>query len=52
MLVALATAIAQFAFSLGPGVLGTLKDATGIYFIPIVVCIGLQVAAAIMVLAG
>lgn len=52
MLVALATAIAQFAFSLGPAVLGTLRDATGSYVLPIVVCIGLQVAAAIMVLAG
>jgi predicted MFS family arabinose efflux permease len=50
--VGLSTAIAQFAFSVGPGVLGLLRDWTGSYSVPLLFCVSLQAAACMVALAG
>jgi cyanate permease len=50
MLVALSTAITQFTYAFGPGLLGLVRDATGTYTASIVVCIALNLAAAAIVL--
>ncbi|HZD25181.1 MAG TPA: MFS transporter, partial [Alphaproteobacteria bacterium] len=53
MLVGLSTAIGQFAYAFGPGLLGLLRDLSGGYEAPLLVCISLETAAAgIVVLRG
>ncbi len=50
MLVAFVTAIAQFTYSFGPGLLGLLRDYSGGYALPVFACAALDVAAAVIVL--
>jgi cyanate permease len=51
MLIGLATAISQFTYAFGPGLLGVLHDATGSYTASLMACTVLDViAAAIVVL--
>lgn len=50
MLVGLAWAINQFTYSFGPGLLGVVRDATGSYVAPLGICIGLEIAAAALIL--
>jgi MFS family permease len=46
MLVGLSTAIGQFTYAFGPGLLGVVRDATGGYGAALALCIMLQLAAA------
>jgi MFS family permease len=46
MLVGLSTAIGQFTYAFGPGLLGVVRDATGGYTAALVLCMMLQLAAA------
>jgi hypothetical protein len=48
--VGLSTAIGQFIYAFGPGLLGVLRDAFGDYGVPLFVCVGLDAVAAGMVL--
>jgi cyanate permease len=50
MLVALTTAIAQFASGFAPALLGWVKDATGDYGHALFVCVALNAAATVIVL--
>jgi len=50
MLVGLSWAISQFTYSFGPGVLGILRDVTGSYGAPLMLCIALELAAAVLIL--
>jgi len=50
MLVGLSWAISQFTYAFGPGLLGALRDATGDYTAPLVLCAALDFAAAILIL--
>jgi MFS family permease len=50
MLVALSTAIGQFTYAFGPGLLGIVHDATGGYAAALALCIALELAAAAIVL--
>jgi MFS family permease len=50
LLAGLAVAVCQFAFAAGPGALGVLRDATGSYTVPLLVCVGLDLVATIIVL--
>jgi cyanate permease len=50
MLVGLSTAIGQFTFSWGPGLLGLLRDATGNYTAALVLCVVVDLIAAGIVL--
>jgi MFS family permease len=52
LLVGLSSAIAQFAFSIGPGALGLLKDLTGTYDLPLAFCVTLEAASCLFVLLG
>jgi MFS family permease len=52
MLIGLSTAVSQFTYAFGPGVLGLLRDVTDGYDVPIALCITLNLAAAIVVLKG
>ena len=49
VLVSLLTAVTQVTYAFGPGVVGLLHDATGSYTVPFMMCIALQIAAAVMV---
>ena len=49
MLVGLSWAITQFTYAFGPGLLGIVRDATGSYAAPLGICIGLELAAAALV---
>jgi MFS family permease len=49
-IVALSTAVVQILYAFGPGVLGVLRDASGGYGVPLAVCIGLNLAATLVVL--
>ena len=46
MLVGLSTAIGQFTYALGPGLLGIVRDATGGYTAALTLCMMLQLTAA------
>jgi MFS family permease len=48
--ISLVTAVNQFTFAFGPALLGALRQATGSYTMPLVVCLGIQTLAAIVVL--
>jgi MFS family permease len=50
MLMALVTAINQFAYSLGPAILGLVRDAMGGYMVPLWLCVAVQVLAAAIIL--
>lgn len=49
MIVALSTAITQFTYAFGPGLIGIVRDAAGNYTAAILVCITLNLAAAAIV---
>jgi cyanate permease len=49
MLVGLSTAITQFTYAFGPGLLGLVRDATGTYTASITLCIALNLVAAAIV---
>jgi len=49
MLVGLSTAITQFTYAFGPGLLGLVRDLTGSYTAPLLLCVGLNLIAAAMV---
>jgi cyanate permease len=50
MLVGLSTAIGQFAYGFGPGLLGIVRDASGGYAAAIALCMALEITAAVAVL--
>ena len=49
MLVGLSTAITQFTYAFGPGLLGLVRDLTGSYTAPLLLCVALNLIAAAMV---
>jgi MFS family permease len=49
LLIGLSTAIGQFTYAFGPGLLGVVRDATGSYVAPLALCIALEIAAAGMI---
>lgn len=52
VLVALSTAIGQFVYAFGPGALGWLRDVSGGYGLPLVLCVAIDLAAAAVLLRG
>jgi cyanate permease len=50
MLVGLSTAIGQFTYAFGPGLLGLVRDLTGSYTASLALCMALEIVAAGMVL--
>ncbi|MEA2897678.1 MAG: hypothetical protein QOJ84_3293 [Bradyrhizobium sp.] len=50
VLVSLITAINQITYAFGPGIIGLLRDASGSYALPFYGCIGLQLAAAALIM--
>lgn len=52
MVVGLASALSQITYAFGPGVLGLLRDATEGYTVPLAVCMALNLAAAVFMLAA
>ena len=50
VLVSLITAINQITYAFGPGIVGLLRDASGSYTLPFYGCIGLEVAAAALIM--
>jgi predicted MFS family arabinose efflux permease len=50
VLVSLITAINQVTYAFGPGVIGLLRDLWGSYTLPFYGCIGLELAAAVLIL--
>jgi MFS family permease len=50
MLVGLSTAIGQFTYGLGPGLLGVVRDASGGYAAALALCMALEIIAAVVVL--
>ena len=46
VVIGLMSSVGQFAYALGPGLVGLVRDATGGYGAPLALCIGLQLAAA------
>ncbi len=50
MLVGLSTAITQFTYAFGPGLLGLVRDLTGGYTVPLLLCVVLNLIAAAIVL--
>jgi MFS family permease len=50
MLVGLSTAIGQFTYGLGPGLLGIVRDASGGYAASLALCMALEITAAVVVL--
>jgi predicted MFS family arabinose efflux permease len=50
VLVSLLTAVTQVTYAFGPGVIGFLRDAFGGYAIPLYVCIGLELSAAVLIM--
>lgn len=51
VLVSLLTAVTQVTYAFGPGVVGLLRDASGSYTMPFIMCIAIQVCAAILILS-
>lgn len=49
-IVALSTAVMQTLYAFGPGLLGVLRDASGGYGVPLAACMGLNLAASVLVL--
>jgi MFS family permease len=50
MLVGLSWAISQFTYALGPGVMGLIRDLTGAYSVPLLLCAALDTGAAALIL--
>jgi MFS family permease len=50
MLVGLSWAISQFTYAFGPGVVGVMRDWTGNYAAPLMLCAALDLAAAALIL--
>jgi predicted MFS family arabinose efflux permease len=50
VLVSLITAINQITYAFGPGVVGLLRDLSGSYTLPFYGCIGVELAAAMLIL--
>lgn len=50
VLVSLVTAICQFTYAFGPGLIGLLRDIFGSYTVPFYACAGLELIAAVIVL--
>jgi predicted MFS family arabinose efflux permease len=50
VLISLITAINQITYAFGPGVIGLLRDASGSYTLPFYGCIGLELAAAVLIM--
>ena len=50
VLVGLSWAISQFTYAFGPGLLGVMRDVTGSYTAPLVLCAALDLAAAALIL--
>jgi cyanate permease len=50
MLVGLSTAITQFTYAFGPGLLGLVRDLTGSYTASLLLCVALNLIAAAIVL--
>ena len=50
VLVSLLTAINQITYAFGPGVIGLLRDISGSYSMPFYCCIGLELAAAMLIM--
>jgi predicted MFS family arabinose efflux permease len=50
VLVSLITAINQITYAFGPGAIGLLRDASGSYTLPFYGCIGLELAAAALIM--
>jgi predicted MFS family arabinose efflux permease len=50
VLISLITAINQVTYAFGPGVIGLLRDASGSYTLPFYGCIGLELAAAVLIM--
>ena len=50
VLVGLSWAISQFTYAFGPGLLGVIRDVTGSYTAPLVLCAALELAAAALIL--
>jgi MFS family permease len=49
MLVGLATGLSQFTYAFGPAVLGIVRDVTGGYWVPLWLCVALNLLAAALV---
>jgi len=53
VLISLNTAVTQVTYAFGPGVIGVLRDLTGGYTVPLIMCIGLElIAAALIMMRG
>jgi len=50
VLISLITAINQITYAFGPGIIGLLRDASGSYALPFYGCIGLELAAAVLIM--
>ena len=50
VLISLITAINQITYAFGPGVIGLVRDASGSYTLPFYGCIGLELAAAVLIM--
>lgn len=50
VLVSLVTAICQFTYAFGPGIIGLLRDIFGSYTVPFYACVALELIAAMIVL--
>jgi MFS family permease len=50
VLISLITAINQVTYAFGPGIVGLLRDASGSYALPFYGCIGLELAAAVLIM--
>src|SRR3954464_10619569 len=50
VLVSLMTAINQITYAFGPGVIGLLRDFSGSYALPFYACIGVELAAAVLIM--
>jgi MFS family permease len=50
VLVALSWAISQFTYAFGPGLMGVMRDVTGSYTAPLVLCAALDLAGAALIL--
>jgi cyanate permease len=51
MLIGLSTAIGQFTYAFGPGLLGVIRDVTGGYGAALALCMVLEIVAAGLVIA-
>lgn len=50
VLISLNTAVTQVTYAFGPGVIGVLRDLTGSYTVPFIMCIALELSAAALIM--